>query len=372
MNNDLHILVVGQTPPPYHGQAIAIAEVVKADWPDISVSHVRLAYSSSAEEIGKFSFGKVGHLFSSIRKAVRELRKHSEVILYYPPGGSTIPIIRDIVFLFFVRPFASKLILHFHAGGMKKALDANWLLRKFALQAYGKADLAIKLLTSIPADAEYLAPQRVAVVPNGLDVPKIPSVSKKQGEPVRILFAGTHTEEKGIYIIIEAIKRLRQMGLEAEMHMMGSWDSKSTEEDCHRLVKESGLERSIIFLGCLDGEKKWQEYADADLFFFPTFYRAELMPLVVIEAMAFSLPVVAGRWRGLVDMVSEGVTGFLFPTKDVDEATKLLASLITDASLRRRMGEAARNIYEQNYTLAGHLDAMHREFLKVGGKNNVE
>ncbi len=367
-SKQVHVVVVGQTPPPYHGQAIAIAELVNADWSDISIHHIRLAYSGSAAEIGKFSFRKVWHLFSRAFQTIHLLRKHPGAILYYPPGGSTLPIIRDVVFLCLVRPFAGKLVLHFHASGIKKTLQPKWWLRKVALLAYGKADIAIKLQPSIPDDAEYLAPKKIVIVPNGLDVPDTNRMQKKDKEIIKILFAGTHTEEKGIFIIVDVIKRLCEMGHKVEMRMMGSWGSAAEEEKCRRLVKENRLERNIIFLGSLTGNAKWQEYANADIFFFPTFYRAELMPLVIIEAMAFSLPVVASRWRGIVDMVKDGKTGLLFPVKNIDAATKQLEILISDATLRKSMGEYARSCYEKNYTLDKHLDAMHQVFIKVDGE----
>ncbi len=361
----ISVLVVGQTPPPYHGQAIAIAELVKAKWPDITISHVRLAYSRSAQEVGRFGIMKVWHLLQCAWQTIRELRKAPDTILYYPPGGDTVPVIRDILFMFMVRRFAQRLVLHFHACGLAETFTNKPWLKKAAIRAYGEIDAAIRLQPSIPPDAESLSPKRIFTVPNGLDVPAVTPSLKSKGSALRILFAGLHTEEKGIYIVVEALARLLQMGLNVEVHTMGSWRSKAEEKKCLQLVKDKNAEGKIRFMGSLTGEDKWQEYVDADIFFFPTFYSAELMPLVAIEAMAFSLPVVASKWRGLADMIDDGKNGYLFPIKNTDIAVEKLATLVRDRTLRQKIGRDARLCYEKHYTLAEHLRVMSEVFHDV-------
>ena len=362
---NIEVLVVGQTPPPYHGQAIAIAELVNAPWQDITVSHVRMAYSRSAQEVGRFGIMKIWHLLQCARQTVKELKNNSNLILYYPPGGDPVPIIRDILFMFLVRRHAHRLVLHFHACGMADTFARKPWIKKAAINAFGKVDAAIRLQPSIPPDAESLCPRRLFTVPNGLDVPAVSPSPKTDGSAVRILFAGIHTEEKGIFIVVEALARLLRMGLDAEVHTMGSWRSKAEKEKCLQFVQANNLEGRIRFNGSLTGRDKWQEYADADLFFFPTFYSAELMPLVAIEAMAFSLPVVASEWRGLTDMIDDGKNGYLFPVKNVGTAVEKLARLVRDRELRRQIGEDARLCYEKYYTLSAHLQAMRDVFYAV-------
>src|SRR5215216_6281521 len=58
------VLVVGQTPPPYGGQAMMIESIVNADFEKIAVHHVRMAFSPSMKSMGRFELAKVGHLLS--------------------------------------------------------------------------------------------------------------------------------------------------------------------------------------------------------------------------------------------------------------------------------------------------------------------
>ena len=94
------------------------------------------------------------------------------------------------------------------------------------------------------------------------------------------------------------------------------------------------------FMGYLRGERLSQAYASADIFVFPS--RLETFGLVVIEAMAAGLPVVAARVGGVADIVSEGVNGYTFESGDV---AMLLDGVLRIASKRERrvwMGKQAR------------------------------
>src|SRR5438128_4986243 len=64
------IVVLGQTPPPYHGQAMMINRLVRARFERIRVHHVRMAFSSSMQEVGTFGFVKVARLVSTICRAL--------------------------------------------------------------------------------------------------------------------------------------------------------------------------------------------------------------------------------------------------------------------------------------------------------------
>ena len=69
----------------------------------------------------------------------------------------------------------------------------------------------------------------------------------------------------------------------------------------HARVKELGLENHVQFLGMLTGDAKFAAYARADVFSMPTFYESEAFPVVLLEAMAYGLPIVATRWAESLD-----------------------------------------------------------------------
>lgn len=95
------------------------------------------------------------------------------------------------------------------------------------------------------------------------------------------------------------------------------------------------------FAGMLMGEDLAAAYASADVFLMPS--ESETLGFVVLEAMASGKPVVAVRAGGIPDILSkQGETGFLYESGDLETASSLVESLIDDADLRERIGQAAR------------------------------
>ena len=91
------------------------------------------------------------------------------------------------------------------------------------------------------------------------------------------------------------------------------------------------------------------------------------MPLVVLEAMATGLPIVASKVQGAEDLVRMGVNGYLFPPGDVDALAKSLIWLINGPEDRFRMGESSINLvqkYDWKYIAQSYL-AIYKQILEV-------
>jgi glycosyltransferase involved in cell wall biosynthesis len=90
--------------------------------------------------------------------------------------------------------------------------------------------------------------------------------------------------------------------------------------------------------------------ASLDIFVLPSVL-PDSFPTVILEAMAAGKPVVATRSGGASEMVLEGETGFLIPTRNVEEGFLALEKLIQDQSLREQMGERGRIRVLKTYSL---------------------
>ena len=104
-------------------------------------------------------------------------------------------------------------------------------------------------------------------------------------------------------------------------------------ENLQALAKELGVEKQIHFLGFRTDVKEL--LTGADIFLFTT--RQEGLPRSMMEAMASGLPCVASAIRGNVDLIENGVNGFVCPTEDVDGYAEAIAKIAADASLRETM-----------------------------------
>lgn len=354
------IVFVGQTPPPYGGQAIMIEKILAGRYADIELFHVRMSFSKEMDQIGKASLVKILHLIYIISKIYYYRIFKKANILYYPPAGpDRIPVIRDIIILTSTRWLFKKCLFHFHAGGVSQIKLRSSFLKWLYKIAYYHADWAIQLSPLNPPDGKNLKAKNEIIIPYGIeDYASNFSGTKLPSRIVSILFVSIIKESKGAMILLEAVKQLFSKGLEFKLEIMGKFESSEFEQKVKDYIKKHKLDNHITFLGVLSGGSKFSAFQRADIFCFPTFFESETFGVVLLEAMQFSLPVVATTWRGIPSIVKNKVNGFLIDPKNADELAKRLELLILDPSLRLRMGNEGRKIFLSKFTLKEFHDKM--------------
>jgi len=346
------ILIVGQTPPPFGGQAIMIEKIVSWKYNNLKVYHVRMEFSKEMDEIGKFMFSKISHLLVLIFKILFFRLRHNIDTLYYPPTGpNKIPFYRDVVILSIVRPFFKKTCFHFHAGGVSELYPSLSPIMKLLYKtSYYDVDLGIRLSESSPDDPKAIKAKQSCIIPYGIKDCYTDRQPKIIGEPCVILFVGLLSESKGLTTLIDVISKLKIKKLNFSVLAVGKFESADYEKEIKDKIEVLELDSYISFLGVLTGEKKYEAYQKSDVFCFPSFFEAESFPVVLLEASSFSLPIVSTKWRGIPSIVKDGESGFLLPIKDVEAISEKIELLIVDDRLRKQMGENARIIYLNNWT----------------------
>jgi glycosyltransferase involved in cell wall biosynthesis len=117
--------------------------------------------------------------------------------------------------------------------------------------------------------------------------------------------------------------------------------------EVRRQLSDPGLARVVQLLGWIDPDAAAERLRRAHLLVLPSYM--EGMPNAVIEAMAAGLPVVATDVGAVVDVVSDGVNGFVIPPRDTDRLFNALRELLMDDRLRRRMGRAGWQIAKNRF-----------------------
>jgi glycosyltransferase involved in cell wall biosynthesis len=348
------ILVIGQTPPPYGGQAMMIRRMLDGEYRNAVLYHARMAFSKDMDELGRFRLAKLFHAFGIIAHAVYLRLRHGITVLYYPPAGAgMLPVLRDIALLLCIRWFFKRTIFHFHAAGLSELYPKlPRAMRLFFRLAYFEPDVAIVLSSHNAGDAALLQSRSTLVIPNGIEDEYVPGGRRdeREADTCNILFVGVVQETKGVLVLIDAVERLRNAGARARLKVVGKFSSRGFEERVRSRIARADLEGVVEFTGVLTGKAKHQQYLWADVFCLPTFFENESFGLVVVEAMQFGVPVVASRWRGLQSVITDGVEGFLVPAKDDEALADRLGLLVHDPALRKRMGEKGRERYLREFT----------------------
>lgn len=359
------ILVVGQTPPPFGGQAVMIAKLLEGEFTRIRLFHVRMAFSEDMESVGKFAVKKLWVLFTTILRIWWARFRYGTPVLYYPPSGpNKVPVLRDIVLLCCTRLLFRKVVFHFHAGGVsgfEHELPAA--LRPLFRYAYRAPALAIRTAPQNPEDGKALGAGRDVIVPNGIEDVRgtVPELNAASGQPVTILFTGVLIPSKGVEVLLEAFQEATAKGLEARLQLMGKWGDAAFEERCRTFVARNGLTARVNFLGVKRDAEKFSYFAACDIFCFPSYFEAESFGLVLVEAMQFAKPVISTHWRGIPSVVSDGISGYLVPVRDPLAVADKMVLLGGDPALRQRMGMEGRRIFEREFTLEAFHRSMERE-----------
>ena len=354
------LVVVGQTPPPYHGQAVAIQAMIDALQVELEVIHVPMQFSDTVSENGKLSLKKVWHLWAVIFKTIWQLGRNPGAVLYYPPApASWVPLIRDLVILSCVRPFCGKVVFQYHAHGIGGFIaDRKWL--RWPAWSMYNANLALVMGQSSIADTKKLRPKRIAVVPYGIDVPvQTTRRVEGNGRKLRILYVGMHTESKGIFDLLATANLLRDKNV--EFRTAGTFKYAEAVPRFEAMLEDLELEGIVTPLGQQVDDQLWEEYRQADIFFFPTKYDSESFGCVVVEAMAHALPVVASDWHGPKDIVTDRVSGKLCQPGDPKSFAAALSELIENEELRKEYGAAGFERYQRHYTRTAFAESVSKE-----------
>ncbi len=172
----------------------------------------------------------------------------------------------------------------------------------------------------------------VAVIPPGVNLDQFTAGDRNHELP-RLLFVGGDFERKGGALLLDVFRR-RLRG-RAELILV-TRDEVQIEPgvQVHRNLQANSQQLRDLF-------------ATSDVFVLPTF--ADCFSLVIMEALASGMPVVATRVGGIPDMVVEGKTGHLLEAGDGERLGDVLESLLTDPNRRREMGVSGRADAEQRY-----------------------
>lgn len=173
----------------------------------------------------------------------------------------------------------------------------------------------------------------------------------------RIMFVGRLDAVKGVPLLVDAMARLRESHPEARLQIVGDGPHRPALE---AQVAEQGLQDRVEFLGYRPQEEVATLLETADMLVLPSF--AEGVPVVLMEAMASRLPVIASQVAGVGELVQEGVSGYMIPPGDLYTLVARMDRLLSDPELCARMGAAGREKVEAEFDIDHEAEKLKRLF----------
>jgi phosphatidyl-myo-inositol alpha-mannosyltransferase len=220
----------------------------------------------------------------------------------------------------------------FHAAGFASAYYERWKPLADRIMACLTMRIAVSEAARDCVAVHY--PGDYRVVPNGIDLDIYAPARDGKRVRGRILFLGRPEPRKGLAVLVEAFDELRSRLPGASLTLVGP-----TFEQLHAVVPRvngNGAEkfRGILALGRLSQEAKIEQMRSAEVLCAPSL-GGESFGMVLTEAMAAGLPVIASDIPGYRAVMADGEAGVLVPPGDAGALEEALYSTLTDAELRR-------------------------------------
>ena len=352
--NHLDILYFVQLPPPVHGVSVLNRIVTSSQVINqgLRTEILEIRFSERISQLNRFSIGKVVAFLRLLGRLAKACQSRRPAFIYFTLCPTGRWFWRDVWFLAVMRMFSVRRVLHFHGKGIAD-VRSPWVLAVYRFAFRGAYFIhGTRGLLASEIDRVLPSGERGHVLGNGIDdaYPDMPGPAGTRIEP-RILFCSSLMRSKGVLVLLEA---LRGVATPFRLDILGVVPDPRIGEEIHAAIRADGMTERVFIHGHVTDEEKRDFYRQAAIFVHPTLN--DTFPLVILEAMAAGLPVIATREGGIPEVVVDGKTGLLVEKGDVKGLREAVQDLLADLPRAERMGASARMEFASRYTL-GHFES---------------
>lgn len=246
-------------------------------------------------------------------------------------------------------------LLHVHGSEFEQFYQGCGPLgRRIVQLVLARAALVLALSEAWRVTLGQICPQaRIEVLRNAVPLPAPDELRHEAAGRPTLLFLGEIARHKGVLELARAFARLT--GEFPGLTLVYGGTGAAMEE-LRQLTASLGLEGRVEFTGWVESQRKRALYAETTIFVLPS--HAEGMPMALLEAMSWSLPVIATAVGGVPEMITHEASGILIRPADEDALAAAIARLMRDAPLRERMGGAARETIATRFSLTAAVERL--------------
>ena len=344
------ILFIVPLPPPVHGSTVMCQYIKDSKLinGELDCDYVNLSASRSTTEVHKFQLVKIWRVISIWFNVLGKLLANRYDLCYVALAfhGS---LLKDAPVALLCKLFRRKVVIHLHGKGASEDAKRgfyHWLLKK----TFKNTKVILLSWLLYPDVEEFVKKENVMICPNG--IPPVQGVPQKKENIIpRLLFLSNLIESKGVIVLLDALKILKDKGYSFICDFVGGETAEIDAARFQKEVEERGLNELAIYSGRKYGEEKENSFAQSDIFVFPTYYENECFPLVILEAMQFGLPVVTTNEGAIRDIIKNGENGYISERKNPSLLADCLEQLIENPETITQIGKNNEEKFYQNYRI---------------------
>ncbi len=328
----------------------------------------KLAYKGNMhEQILGSTLNKISFLFfllSYFIYALWVIKKNKIDLVHchwWVPGGMV-----GYLLSFFV---PLQMVITTHGSDVFILRQFKWAL-PFAKLIFKKA----RFITAVSTSLKQLISKdfgidgnRIFVFPMPFETSKFYELKERKVKKGAILSIGRLIQRKGYDYLVRAAQILKDKGVEFQVTIIGSGPE---EEKLKELIAELNLENYVAIVDWLPQKELINYYNQSEIFVLPSITdwkkESEGLGLVLLEAMACKVPVVATRSGGIVDIVIHEKTGLLVPEKDAPALASALKRLLVDEELEEKLAKEGYRFVHENFTTQATARKLKTIYQKMG------
>lgn len=334
----IHILMVGSSPSVKGGMSNVVTQLLEHKWgQNIKVRYVATHVSGPAVRRCLVFFR--GY-FTILYMLLFHREQVDIVHMHMSYKGS---FYRKYMLHFLVKKFGKKDIIHLHGSEFKAFYDTGGTRQRQKIRRLlGECDRMLVLGDYWEQSVLEIAPRaRTFILRNAIPIPD--RQARWDDEKVQLLYLGVLIQRKGIHDLLHAISILQKNGVAQQRALkLVVAGTGEQEHELKQLCTSLGLDEIVTFTGWIEGVQKKTLLESSQCLILPSYY--EGLPLAVLEAISYGLPVITTNVGSVSDAILDGENGFLVPTGSPQRLAEAIEQVTADTTAWERMSKRARQI----------------------------
>lgn len=281
-------------------------------------------------------------------QAAAKFFKHqflTRIDIVHVHSASRASFYRKSFFLWASKMFGCKSIFHLHGGefGIFFHTECGRLRKWYIVRTLRTADLLICLSAHWQLILSQIMGRNgnIAILPNCVKEPSLKKVHR-EAEGTCVLYMGKLDRGKGVFDLIDVAGALKSDGKKVRFVLCGDGE----QDALRKAAADKNVSDSVDFPGWISDKTAY--YCMGDIFVLPSYN--ECLPMVLIEAASYGLPIVSTRVGGIPDIVVDELNGYLVIPGEVEALKARIVALVDSVQLRRDMGREGMSLVASRFS----------------------
>jgi glycosyltransferase involved in cell wall biosynthesis len=304
--------------------------------------HASVHYVEAHREVPGISkaFLALSGLFSIVRLLI-----FGRVALLHIHAASGISFWRKALFSTLAHSFGRPVIFHIHGGEFLEFFHRSSVVGRWLIRWHLEGAVRVIVLSKIWEERlrEISPSLHLISLPNPVALPENLSPNSSKSTALNFLFLGRLERAKGVFEAVAAFAQVVSEYPDARLILAGEGDQVAVEAQ----AVELGILEKVSFPGWVSGVAKTRLLASAQVFILPS--HVEGLPVSMLEAMAFGLPVIVSRVGSVPEVLVDGENGLMVEVGNVESLRTRMLILAGSAAMRTRLGLAGQSLVASQF-----------------------